>query len=178
MAVTEIVVRPAHEADVEAFTAIHQASWRAAYEGIVREAVIVADADRRRAAWSGYVAEPPTPAHRAHVATLRRQTVGFTAFGPSRDADAKDGKTGEIYAAYVTPHVWRQGVGRRLLAEAERVLRADGFTDATLWVLDTNLRARAFYEAAGWAADGAEKSDSLHGTEVREVRYRRAVPGG
>jgi hypothetical protein len=42
----------------------------------------------------------------------------------------------------------------------------------TLWVLDTNERARRFYEARGWRADGTSKSDASRGSPVVEVRYR------
>ena len=52
------------------------------------------------------------------------------------------------------------------------VLRDEGYGAATLWVLERNPRARRFYEAAGWIADGAVKDDTYLGTPVREVRYR------
>ena len=103
--------------------------------------------------------------------------MGFGAFGPSRDGDLQGREVGEIYAMYLKPEVWRRGAGNRLLAEVERRLAADGFTEATLWVLATNARARAFYEAAGWAADGAEKREHLHSREVVELRYRRSAAG-
>ena len=50
-----------------------------------------------------------------------------------------------------------------------------GFHQATLWVLDTNVRARRFYEAAGWSADGTVKRDERLGFPIREVRYRRLI---
>ena len=56
-----------------------------------------------------------------------------------------------------------------------RGLTETGFSAATLWVLETNARARRFYESAGWAADGATKTDRRGDIELREVRYRRAL---
>ncbi len=47
------------------------------------------------------------------------------------------------------------------------------FSEATLWVLDTNDRARRFYEAAGWRAHGASKTDERPAGTLSEVRYRR-----
>jgi hypothetical protein len=39
-----------------------------------------------------------------------------------------------------------------------------------------NDRARRFYEALGWQADGAVRTDTqLTGTAVHEVRYRTAL---
>ncbi|MDQ6926250.1 MAG: nucleotidyltransferase domain-containing protein [Candidatus Eremiobacteraeota bacterium] len=42
-------------------------------------------------------------------------------------------------------------------------LRGAGSAEATLWVLDTNVRARRFYESAGWAPDGTTKVDKHEG---------------
>ena len=48
-----------------------------------------------------------------------------------------------------------------------------GFAESVLWVLPGNVRARRFYERAGWTADGAEKISEVFGVTVPEVRYRR-----
>ena len=55
------------------------------------------------------------------------------------------------------------------LAEAE-------FIQVTLWVLDSNVRARRFYAAGGWSADGAQKLDESRGFPIAQVRYRRSLP--
>ncbi len=55
-------------------------------------------------------------------------------------------------------------------------LSAMGFTEATLWVMDTNVRARRFYEIAGWSTDGGEKDELFRGAPIHEVRYRRSLP--
>lgn len=73
-----------------------------------------------------------------------------------------------------SPSYWGRGVGRALMVAAARTMRAQGFREATLWVLATNARTRRFYQAAGWRADGATRTE-LGGAEVREVRYRTAV---
>jgi hypothetical protein len=51
-----------------------------------------------------------------------------------------------------------------------------GFGQVILWVLDTNVRARRFYEAGGWHADGPVKQDDSFGIPLTEVRYRRSLP--
>jgi ribosomal protein S18 acetylase RimI-like enzyme len=84
--------------------------------------------------------------------------------------------TGEIYVIYVHPTAWRQGAGTALLDQALRHLRADGFREAVLWVLPGNQRAIAFYEAAGFVADGAAKTKCrTDGTEMLLARYRRRL---
>ena len=73
---------------------------------------------------------------------------------------------------YLDPARYRQGWGSRLMAAAFDDLRAAGFTEASLWVMTANDAARAFYEQAGWEADGAE-TDHCVGIEIPAVRYER-----
>jgi hypothetical protein len=62
-----------------------------------------------------------------------------------------------------------------LLARAEEALRQAGFADAGLWVLEDNPRARRFYEASGWAADGATKPFSRAGVDTVVIRFRKRL---
>jgi GNAT superfamily N-acetyltransferase len=101
---------------------------------------------------------------------------GFAAVGPTRDEDQNPERVGEVRAIYVLPDAWGTGLGRQLMAAALERLAAEGFAQATLWVLDSNARARRFYEAGGWAAEGAVKHDDSRGFPMTEVRYRRPLP--
>lgn len=94
----------------------------------------------------------------------------------SRDEDGAG--VGEVTAIYLLDSHWGQGAGRELMAAAVEHLGAAGFTEATLWVLESNARARRFYEAAGWRPDGTVKVDESRGFPLREVRYRRTHIGG
>jgi GNAT superfamily N-acetyltransferase len=109
------------------------------------------------------------------VAEEHGRIVGFAIAGPSRDADASP-DTGEVGAIYLRRDGAGRGVGRALFAHTVAELWRDGFRQATLWVLDTNLRARRFYEAAGWAPDGAIKLEERPGFVMRELRYRVSAP--
>ena len=62
------------------------------------------------------------------------------------------------------------------MAGARDALAQRGFREATLWVLDTNERARRFYETDGWRLDGTDKRDAIGEMQVKEVRYRRPLP--
>jgi GNAT superfamily N-acetyltransferase len=80
---------------------------------------------------------------------------------------------GELYAIYLDPQCWGQGLGRKLLAHATRRLLSHGYSIAILWVLESNRRARRFYEIAGWTLDGATKLENIpDGIELREVSYQ------
>ena len=75
--------------------------------------------------------------------------VGFASVCASRDRDAAT-STGEVPAIYARQRVWGRGWGRALMDAAISRLREAGYADATLWVLDTNHRARRFYQRGGW----------------------------
>jgi hypothetical protein len=44
------------------------------------------------------------------------------------------------------------------MERAVEELRAAGFAGATLWVLQSNARARRFYGVAGWQTDGGRRT--------------------
>jgi len=79
-------------------------------------------------------------------------------------------------ALNVHPTAWRRGVGTELLQAVLERLRLLRFTAATLWVLEKNSRARAFYEAAGFTKEGAERTETdLIGSPLHEIRYRTTL---
>jgi len=110
------------------------------------------------------------------VADADGTLLGFASFSPSRDDDADQDRVGEIPAIYLLPDAWGKRIGGRLMDAAVRCLVQAGFSQATLWVLHTNARARRFYEARGWFTDGAEMLDESRGFPLTEVRYRRSLP--
>ena len=59
-----------------------------------------------------------------------------------------------------------------LIDRAEQQLCAE-YAEVTLWVLEDNPRARAFYEHAGWSVDGGRKAEARWGVRAPEVRYRK-----
>ena len=68
-------------------------------------------------------------------------------------------------------------MGRKLIRAAEEALRESGFSEAMLWVLEQNPRARRFYEAGGWRAAASRPIEVL-GVVAPEVQYRKRLYGG
>jgi GNAT superfamily N-acetyltransferase len=102
--------------------------------------------------------------------------VGFSNFGPERERARGFTGRAEVYAFYVHPDAWGTGVAADLMERTEVRLRAEGFDQAVLWVLDDNPRARAFYEKFGWAASGIEADyDEYCDVAVPEVEYRKQL---
>jgi GNAT superfamily N-acetyltransferase len=199
---SEPAVRPATLADVTEIAMIHVRSWQAAYRGLMPQDYLDGlDPAARAARWqrnlealdwsaSGVlvVTDGPATASTATASTATASTAtastatastgiaGFAGYWPTRDADQDPVRTGEVAAIYLHPDAWGQGLGRQLMAATLANLAAAGYRDATLWVLRDNARARRFYSQAGWAADGASKTDDVDGFPLLEVRYRRPLP--
>lgn len=172
-------VRPAEPRDAPAIARIHIGTWQVAYRGQLPDAFLdglAAELDRRTQMWKTFIAEAASRNWTQLVAEEGSRVTGFVTFGPSSD-DPLDPKVGEVYAIYVDPTYWDRGDGRALFAAAVRGLTDAGFREATLWVLDTNARARRFYEIAGWATDGRTKTEVRGDVALREVRYRRSLLG-
>jgi hypothetical protein len=47
-----------------------------------------------------------------------------------------------------------------------------GFKSATLWVLESNMRGRHFYEKKGWYIEGKTKSETRNNVILKEIRYK------
>ncbi len=172
-------IRPAEPGDAAEIAALHLRAWQWAYAGLLPASyldVLPTHLGERERLWQGWLAQP-APSVRTWVAAKDGRIVGFVTMGPSGDADATP-STGEVRAIYLDREVVGTGFGRALFRRAQDELRQQGFRDATLWVLETNARARRFYEAAGWQPDGATKTEQIGGTDVREVRYRGRLTAG
>jgi GNAT superfamily N-acetyltransferase len=172
--VSHVAIRRAAPADARAIAAVHVTSWQVAYRGIVPDEVLDAlSVEGRERGWRERLGRPDELHRLTLVAERDGAVAGFCSIAaPSRDDDAGE-RTAEVAALYVEPAQWRTGVGRALLGAALDALRADGFADATLWVLADNARGRAFYERVGFAADGA--TQDLAELDAREVRLRAAL---
>ena len=166
----QVAVRACTVLDAEAVESLRVAGWKSAYRGMIPDAFLDSmpvNVDRRR----------KLTAERADgvvesVAVQDGTVVGWVAAGPCRDDDRPQSHQGEVYACYVLPQRWRQGVGRLLFTHAAGVLAQAGRGDITLWVLEANSPARRFYESFGFHRDGGRQILDLGGP-VAEVRYRR-----
>jgi ribosomal protein S18 acetylase RimI-like enzyme len=163
-------VRLGNADDAVAIETIRVRGWQAAYRHVLPANELDAmPIDPGR--WRGRLERPPTGWSTFVVEDASGAVVGFASVGPSRDEHG----IGELYAIYVDPDAWSTGAGRALIERAEEQLALE-YGEATLWVLEDNPRARAFYERAGWHADGARKAEVRWGVHAPEVRYRKSLP--
>ena len=166
-------IRAAVRDDADAIADVHIASWRAGYGHVIPESVLYADdfEPRRRAIWAEWRFGP---AQRVVVSVDETDRVtGFATYGPERDRARGNTGRGELYAFYVHPDAWGSGVAGELMTHVDERLRAEGFAEAVLWVLDDNPRARTFYERHGWSPTGVAADYDVHcELSVPEVEYR------
>jgi ribosomal protein S18 acetylase RimI-like enzyme len=174
--------------DADAVAIVHVRSWQAAYRGLLPDELLDGLSVARRAAMWRSIVENDRPGDSVLVLEDADESpgehgpgalAGFAHVCAARDDDVAAG-TGEVSAIYLLPTTWGRGWGRALMEACLRELSGHGYTEAVLWVLDTNARARHFYEAAGWTCDGSEKSeriggDGSRGATITETRYRRAL---
>jgi GNAT superfamily N-acetyltransferase len=174
-------VRPARPGDAAGIAGAQVGGWLAAYRGVVPDHVLDdMSVDRATEHWRGRLVEGLPGMWVCELADRRGEeglgVVGFVYLGATHDEDVDAGQVGEVYALYVVPSHWRQGHGRALMELATQQLRAQGYSEATLWVLRDNRIGRGFYEALGWEWDGGEQSKEWRpGIFFDLVRYRRTL---
>jgi ribosomal protein S18 acetylase RimI-like enzyme len=168
-------IRPAELQDAPAIARIHIRSWQVAYRGQLPGTFLDSldsDLERRTSQWERNIATAADRGWTQLVGEHAGAVVGFVTFGRPDDPQ-EDPTVGQLHAIYLDPTYWNQGYGRALFAAAESGLAEARYRGALLWVLETNARARRFYERAGWIADGTKKVEARGNVELREARYRR-----
>ena len=171
-----MVIRDATVDDALAVADAHIRSWQAAYRGLLPPEFLDELGDHLEARtrwWSRLLTSDPDD---VLVAEEDGIVVGFARVAKCRDADhGLLHKVGEVQAIYLVESAWDKGLGRELMAAAEARLAARRLTSMCVWVLGANRRARRFYEAAGWHADGVEKTETIPEATLHEVRYVKDV---
>ena len=147
-------------------------AWQVAYRGLMPDDYLLGLRPEDRARRYNFASVDPTLPQTV-VAVEADAILGFATTAPGRDADTAD--QGEICALYVEPDVWGRGVGRALAAAARGNLCRLGFTQAMLWVVAGNARARQFYQADGWTPDGQHRVQQIWSVTVDTMRYRRVL---
>ena len=162
-------IRVATDEDAAELAELHVVCWQEAYVGQLPQTYLDSlSVDTRIEVWRSLLSDEWTSD--AFVAFDDAALVAFIVVDRSDDADAAL-TTASVNAIYARARAWGTGVGRELMERGLGKLRDRGYHDATLWVLETNDRARRFYEAGGWIVDGS-RTDEIGGAPVSEVRYR------
>lgn len=167
-----IYIRHARISDARAIANVHVASWQVIYRGHIPDDVLDdLSIDEREKLWKTALE------NNTDVLVLEEDNnlIGFISFCPSRDADSNSKTTAEISAIYLHPDRWKKGLGKSLLNAVINELKKLGYTEVTLWVLDSNQQARKFYESMGFACSSDIKMDKREGYTLSEIRYHKTL---
>ncbi|MFD7547199.1 GNAT family N-acetyltransferase [Streptomyces sp. NPDC059578] len=167
-------IRPARATDAAAVAQVHVRTWQTAYAGIVPQPFLDAlDIQEATRTWTALLTGMARPRTDVLVTEDGPSILAFAGFGPAEHAPHR----AEVNTLYAHPDVWGTGVGRDLLAATVTAMHRAAYTDATLWVLADNTRARRFYETAGWRFDGTTTQDHDGGAVLDKLRYGRPLAG-
>jgi ribosomal protein S18 acetylase RimI-like enzyme len=167
-------IRAATTNDIPALAHIHVEGWKASYGGIVNEQFLDSLTEEKQAAdWQRWFGEKNMEVLIAHDAVGK--PAGFTSFGKLRTpipggSPIRPLYTAEIYAIYILPQYWRQGLGRQLMGAAALKLKDMKHKSLSLWVLEKNTQACEFYKSLGGQRCGKKDID-VGGTKVKDVAY-------
>lgn len=165
---TPVTLHAMSSTDLEAVAALHCASWRSAYRGILTDAYLDGDllADRYEM-WHPKLAMM-TDQQFGWIAKHDGEPVGF-AFA-SLDDDHTWGTL--VSNLHVLPSHHGAGLGRALLAAVAKVAHARAaHAGLFLWCYEQNVRARAFYEFLGAEVVERTMYAAPDGQSLPEWRY-------
>lgn len=158
----EVRVRRAIADDAAGIGHVQVTAWGEAYTGRMPQSILDGlDVGDSTARWLRAIADEGRD---VWVAEVDGAVIGFAARGPAGDAPAGGCR---LYALYVLAAHHGSGAGQALLDAAI------GRAAASLWILEDNPRARAFYERNGFRPDGVVQDDRSWGEPIREVRLVR-----
>lgn len=163
-----ITIRKAVVEDAPAIATVHVAAWRQTYRGIVSDEFLGdLSIQRRTQQWENSLSDEASTYHRAFVAKMDGQVVGFSNYGLPQEK--KSGFDGELFAIYILQSVHKLGIGTLLVEAVVRGMRDLGYESMMVWVLRDNP-ARGFYERLG-GVYLYEKPIDIGGLQLMEAAY-------
>jgi ribosomal protein S18 acetylase RimI-like enzyme len=175
-----VQIRPARPADAADVARVQVATWQSTYLGQVPDSSLAffTDLERRERQWLEALTQAESDPHnlrRTFVAEAAQEgLIGFAIAGPTRFAEGDPAEAllyqGEVYAIYVLAEQQKRGLGAQLMTASARYLQDCGLHGLLVWALETNIRARGFYERLG-GQPVAYRKLNLAGALVNEVGY-------
>ena len=169
--INKITIRESEVSDALGIATVHVKSWQKTYRGQVPDSYLDnLSIPERASKLEKMIEENRKKNVHNFVIEEDKLIVGILAVGENTDNDLPS-NVGQLYVIYIHPDHEGKGFGSMLMNKAIEILKEDGYTKATLWVLDTNSKARSWYEHKGWKIEGKTKVDKRDGFNLNEVRY-------
>lgn len=165
MSILSLGTRNAQTTDAAGISAVHDASWRQAYSGLIPYKALETMVRRRDANWWTRAIQNST---RVMVLEASGQIAGYATYGPNRVSALTH--QGEVYELYLMPEYQGIGLGKKLFLAAREELAHLGMKGCVAWVLEENYSAIQFYRNAG-GMDVAEGNETFNGKTLNKVAF-------
>ncbi len=165
MSTLSLDTRRAVPGDAFGISAVHDASWRHAYSGMIPHSALEKMVRRRDPKWWARAIRNST---RILVMETAGQVVGYATLGANRVPALA--QQGEVYELYLLPEYQGVGLGKMLFPAARSELARLGLKGTVVWVLEDNEPAAQFYRNAG-GRDVAEGTETFSGKTLNKVAY-------
>lgn len=147
-----MIVRTATSDDYPAIAALHANSWRTTYRHILANDYLDHHvAEDRQDLWQARFVKFDASQHRVAVAVEEAEAPSDTITGFVCVLLDEEPEYGALLDnLHVAPHLHRQGIGRRLMADAAHwIVAMQPSWSMHLWVYEANTRTVAFYRSVG-----------------------------
>ena len=164
-----VTFRPGTAADGVSIAALHTASWRGAYRGILPDSYLDGEiGEERLGLWKTRLSSSGRDRGLVLLAEDPLELAGFVCV--LLDEEPEWGAY--LDNLHVRSDIQGRGLGRRLFAEAARwVASMEPGWPIHLWVFEANRAARGFYERFKGEVVGREIKRMPGGAEVPSLRY-------
>lgn len=152
-----MIIRQAHPEDALQIGEVHSKAWKQAYRNVFPREFIEADSPEKRTA--EFLNSLPDPQGSYLLMTENKQILGIARLL------RHSGET-ELLSLYLPEEYRGRGYGRQLLDH----LKSGQDSRIILWVLETNRRARAFYEKNGFVPTGRSRT-IRRGADFIQLEY-------
>jgi ribosomal protein S18 acetylase RimI-like enzyme len=170
----DVQIRIARDGEADVLADLSRRVALAAYGHIFPPEAPPPTHDQLLARWRHWLGPDRATGRRAFVAESDSSgvtgVIGVVLAGPDPDEPA----VGHLARLNVEADHWGRAIGSQLYEVALDHLRTLELAEATLWVLEHNTRARAWYERLGWTATGERKA-MYAPAGIDDLRYRRRL---
>lgn len=164
----EAMIRTVRQGDASALAYIQTESWKAAFAGILDSETLAKCTNINRAT-EMYQQLLDKNIGNGYLLLVDGKPHCIAYWDAARDAELT-GKA-ELICIHSLPSNWHKGYGRMMMDRVLKEIKEAGYSEVVLWVFRDNLRARAFYEAAGFRLTEIAKP----AFDTEEVLYSKGL---
>ena len=164
----EVIIRKVQQGDANALAYIQTESWKAAFAGILDAETLTkcTNADRATAMYQRLL---DAKKGNGYLLLVDENPHCIAYWDAARDVEFT-GKA-ELICIHSLPNNWHKGYGSMMMNRVLKDIKEAGYSEVVLWVFQENLRARAFYEANGFALTDFSKP----AFDTEEVLYSKKI---